>query len=797
MILSSTAVSDSNAAVRELPPQDLVNLLARLGLARAEQVHGVRGRVRRLARDLPAFESVWVDALAQARVLTPYQALEINAGRGAALEVGPFVLHQPLASPGYARVFRALQRQSGRWVRLSIIACPAGGAAEIAARLKALVQRSAGLSTASNLLPVLEHGMAGGKLWAAANDIRGQTAAEWMIHHGRFPPAAVLEIAQQMLAGLLACEHAELVHGDLRPGQVLLDSHGKVWLPEPGLRLAVRPDEGFGHADLPPEAYECLAPERVSAGAPADTAGDVYACGCLWWHLLTGRPAIPGATSLAKLRAAQTTNILDVCHLAPDVSTSLAETVADCLRRDPRQRPDAFRRLAVRLAIPARATRSQLVQSVRRSSHAFRRTSSIAAATRRPAGWTMRFALAAGAVAVAMVGVWPHWGQSWINRWNSTGGESAAQRADAALGAPGQLSAEHAAPLAALPQSVRGSSSGGGREIVQATWTEPTANVLELDAGKLQQLAELPLSDGMTVRAPEGKRATITVPPGGLAVDVEDIRFENADFVSDAAPAGRRGQSAAMIGLRAFKARFTGCSFQSAGASKLAADRLPAAIGWLGRPLANEDELTLPTGELTMERCVFSGVSAAIRCEIEAALTFELSQCLHLGPGPLVVLAEAPQVDEPITLAINHLTLRGASALLECRYDELGDGAGSLAIHAADCAFVPSPGGGLLVFKGTAHPGPLIEHLDWTGQGSVLSREAPLALWHGANGRIRAAAEELIQVAGLVRTEVGFAGDAEAGPGASRIVRWQVPLRSTDPPGIGDEELPWPTAGGH
>ena len=69
------------------------------------------GRVRRLARDLPAFESVWVDALAQARKLTPFQAAQINAGRGESLAVGPYVLAAPLPGTGsFAATYRARQR---------------------------------------------------------------------------------------------------------------------------------------------------------------------------------------------------------------------------------------------------------------------------------------------------------------------------------------------------------------------------------------------------------------------------------------------------------------------------------------------------------------------------------------------------------------------------------------------------------------------------------------------------------------------------------------------------------------
>jgi hypothetical protein len=43
--------------------------------------------------------------------------------------------------------------------------------------------------------------------------------------------------------------------------------------------------------------------------------------------------------------------------------------------------------------------------------------------------------------------------------------------------------------------------------------------------------------------------------------------------------------------------------------------------------------------------------------------------------------------------------------------------------------------------------------------------------------------ETELDVGGLVRSPLEFAGPAEKGPAASRLVRWQGPLRSSEPPG--------------
>ncbi|MHC4180319.1 MAG: protein kinase domain-containing protein, partial [Planctomycetota bacterium] len=308
--------------MREPPPPELIALVERLGLATADDVGRMGRRVRRLARDLPRFESVWVDALAQARVLTPFQAAEINAGRGELLRVGPYLLCGPLRRPDYVAGYRARRVDSGRIVRLVVAERPGDRSEEILARLEHLAATSGELRCAQ-LAPITEVGVQGDRIWAASPWVEGRSAAEWMVHNGRFPPEVVLEIARAMLAGLVVLEKAGFCHGDVSAASVMLSDAGGVVLVQPGLRAILRPEEGYARADLLPEAFDYLAPERVADGTPPTIAGDVYACGCVWWHMLCGRPPLSGGNSLGKLRAAQAAKVFDVRRLAPEVPKPL------------------------------------------------------------------------------------------------------------------------------------------------------------------------------------------------------------------------------------------------------------------------------------------------------------------------------------------------------------------------------------------------------------------------------------------------------------------------------------------
>ena len=180
-------------------------------------------------------------------------------------------------------------------------------------------------------------------------------------------------------------------------------------LSPPGLREAIRPEEGYGLADLAPEYYDYLAPERADAGTPPTIPSDVYSAGCLWWHLLTGRPPVPGGSSLAKLRGHQTADIPDVCQLAPDTPLHLAAAIRACCQREPESRPESMARLSRMLGIPTGPGRTRVARCMTRHVSSAMHSSVSVATIRRPKNAAMRMAALAGCAIVAVALFWSTW----------------------------------------------------------------------------------------------------------------------------------------------------------------------------------------------------------------------------------------------------------------------------------------------------------------------------------------------------------------------------------------------------
>jgi serine/threonine-protein kinase len=758
--------------MRHEPPDNLVRLLERLELATPQQVAAVASRAAR-PPELAEFESAWLDALVQARTLAPFQAAEIAAGRGESLRCGPYVVLRPQLRAHYAECYAARHVESRRAVQLYVIRRPQRSTPEIVAALAKLVADSAPLCAPGSPL-IEDFGTSGPLVWAASADAEGVTAADWMVENGRLPAPAVLHVAREMARELAAFEQSGIVHGDLCAAGLLLQDSGRVVLGAPGLRGIVRPHEGYSFGDLRPEAYDYLAPERIADGTPPTTACDVYACGCLWWHLLTGRAPFAGGNSLEKLKAVHAARLVDVRQLAPDVPDDLAAAVRTCLAREIDQRPPSFAILCELLGTPTRSGAAALSAALWRPGgtwHVVRRSGRGRKPSRRPAPWPA--AIAAGVLLIlAALSPW------WLFAGRAQRPQTASQKLKPA---PSVAKRPPAEPAVAATPRPRVDPDVKPAAAALPPADKPAEDVL-LAAGEVLHIEQLDLKPHTRVRGKGGRRPRVSVPRRGLTIACEDVTFDGIDFAWDVDRSERRAADvhpAAMIVVRAQIATFVGCSFQCG------ADARPAAIAWTGAA----ESLPGLGGEIALADCALAGTDAVVDCPATGPLSVSLTNVLCVDSGPIVRLHRSPRSGEPLLVALDHVTTRGETAVLECRYGRLGDDVGPITITAQDSALAGTPAGGLVIFAGAERPERLARALTWTGAGSIVTPQTAMLVWRGAGRARQAWAEDDLDIAGLVRSELEFAGAAGGPPSDSRVVRWQVPLRSADPPGANPQSL--------
>ena len=784
--------------MRARPPAKLVEQLHALGLATPGQFACARRRVRKLAGKSAGFESVWLDALVLDRVLTLYQASAINRGEATRLRLGPFVLLEPTCRLGVVTTFRA--REAAGSAEYSVLAAElcAVDVAPTLARLEQVVQQTAGLEAPG--IAVLTHSGASERIvWGAHPAVSGHSAVEWIARQGRLPPQAVTAIARQTAAALERLEAIGLVHGDLSVRALSIDTHGTAVLAAPGFFDAVRRAAGFAALDLPPEAFDSLSPRRAEHAGPVTASDDRFALGALWWHLLAGRSPWPAGDRFTRIKAIRKAKLPNIHFVAPDTPEPLALAIDACCARDPAARPASYAEVLAMLGESPSAQR-QMARTFARLQPPAVDWRAVVAALRPTRKLGVSLAGAAVCVAFLMLLLRPA-----PSAHEPALPKNLLERTPLALEQSITEPALQTPPSQYTTPTSVAQSTTASQSIAQVTYSastnESTAGQVQRAAGTNElllptdrplRLASLRLVAGQTVRGAGGKRLQISTPPGGIAIDVEDVRFVDVDFVASSASvasreATRRHKPAGrLLHVRALHAAFERCSFSSGDSG----DRGLVAIDWNTSDVTEHAELSLTNGRLELKDCALIDVAAGVRCVWKGALALEVANTLHLGPGPLVRLTRSPRLDEPIRLTISHLTLREASSLVELRYDELAAESGRISVAADECVFALHPLGSLLHFAGTQPPTRMLAAMEWLGQGSVISPQGTLVSWQAPGGRSEPVDAGRLRIVGLVKSEVGFAGPARSGLTASRAVQWQVPLLSPDPPGIDESRLP-------
>ncbi len=131
--------------------------------------------------------------------------------------------------------------------------------------------------------------------------LEGQALKEKLLHDGRCSPKSAADIMLQIAEALRYVHSQGVVHGDIKPDNILLvrttDRHRFVKLLDFGL---ARPQSGESDGSVR-GTPEYLAPERIRK-APASVASDIYALGILFYELLVGKPPFRGkATDVLRL----------------------------------------------------------------------------------------------------------------------------------------------------------------------------------------------------------------------------------------------------------------------------------------------------------------------------------------------------------------------------------------------------------------------------------------------------------------------------------------------------------------
>ena len=193
-----------------------------------------------------------------------------------------------LAHGGMGVVYRATQTSFGRPVALKVLPPDRADDPEFRARFKREWLMAASIEH-PNVIPVYAAGEEGDQLYLVMRLVEGTDLHRMLRDQGPLAPRDAAAIAAKVGSALDALHAAGLVHRDVKPGNVLLEDTGGVFLSDFGLSRLEASSGELTETGRWIGTVDFAAPEQLE-GRRVDARADVYSLGCVLYAALTGRP---------------------------------------------------------------------------------------------------------------------------------------------------------------------------------------------------------------------------------------------------------------------------------------------------------------------------------------------------------------------------------------------------------------------------------------------------------------------------------------------------------------------------
>src|SRR4051812_31387834 len=233
-------------------------------------------------------------------------------------------------------VYRAPPLLLGRTVALKLIA--PGPARDPAFRSR--FEREWRLLAAlehPNVIPIYEAGEEEGRPYLSMRWVSGGDLAARLRGTTGLEPALALDILGQVAAALDAAHERDVVHRDIKPGNVLIEGE-RVWLTDFGAGKDLDARDTRTATGQWVGTVDYVAPELLD-GETATARSDVYSLGCLLFETLTGRVPFPRESDVATLWAHRFEPPPSTSELRSSLPRKLDDVLRRALAKDPKERP--------------------------------------------------------------------------------------------------------------------------------------------------------------------------------------------------------------------------------------------------------------------------------------------------------------------------------------------------------------------------------------------------------------------------------------------------------------------------
>jgi serine/threonine-protein kinase len=279
---------------------------------------------------------------------------------------GRFTLTSVIGEGGMAKVYRGEQEGEPRAVAIKIMNPELALDAKFVKRFRREA-KSAALLQHPSTVKIFDYGVEDGLPYIAMELLAGAELVAILDHEKRLSEMRAAKIIGEVLSALSMAHEQGIVHRDLKPENIMIvrppdrPTTELVKVLDFGIAKIVNPDlhlpKDRSPDDPPPSSMgrtaltmmgtivgtpEYMSPEQ-SRGGVIDARSDVYACGVLLFHLVTGKVPFQAALPFETAMLHVTTAPPKPSSIVPKIHPGLEALILRALAKDPADRPESAR----------------------------------------------------------------------------------------------------------------------------------------------------------------------------------------------------------------------------------------------------------------------------------------------------------------------------------------------------------------------------------------------------------------------------------------------------------------------
>lgn len=257
--------------------------------------------------------------------------------QSAAGQLGAYLVLGLLGQGGMGAVFRGLDPALDRPVAIKLLTQDAAAGPDALEQFRREAKAAAQINHA-NVARIFAFGIEQRKPYIVMEFVDGRSVMDLIEERGPLDVPFVLHIAIQAAEGLAAAAANGLVHGDVKPENILVSENGTAKLIDFGLAsLANQP----GSREIWGTPYY-ISPERLKPGQQIDFRSDLYSLGGTIYHALTGKPPFEGTSAVEVAKARLTRMPPSPSEVRPSVDPAASNIVMRALQREPGARYPSY-----------------------------------------------------------------------------------------------------------------------------------------------------------------------------------------------------------------------------------------------------------------------------------------------------------------------------------------------------------------------------------------------------------------------------------------------------------------------